>query len=156
MVFVRKKRNKHYSKKVTAILDYEKFHKFNTILPYKKFSQNVQNLRKKLNDMIMNIKNNNKTIAAYGASDRGLTLLNYCKLNTKQLDYMIDINTFKQGLYFSGTKLKIYNIKKLINNQPDYLLLSAWNFKDEIIKSLKKFKIKSKYIVPLPKPKIVK
>ena len=156
MVFVRKRKNIKNSKKISTILNYEKLHKFNTIIPYKKFSTNVQNLRTKLNHMIRNIKNSNKTIAAYGASDRGLTLLNYCKLGNKQIDYMIDVNTFKQNLYFSGTKLKIFGLNKLIKNEPDYLLLSAWNFKDEIIKSLKKLKVKSKFIIPLPNPKILK
>ena len=71
-------------------------------------------LKAKVFKIIKNIKKNNKTIAAYGASDRGLTLLNYYKLNIDQIDYMIDTNIFKQGLYFSGTRIKIYNLKKLI------------------------------------------
>ena len=155
MVFVRKKNNKKISKKIKSILNFEIKRKFNTTKPYKKFSDDVEKMRKNLNLIIKKVKKNNKTIAAYGASDRGLTLLNYCKLNFKKIEYMVDVNTFKQNLYFSGTKLKIYDPKKLIKEEPDYILLSAWNFKDEIIKSLKKLKIKSKYILPLPKPTII-
>ena len=155
MVFVRKKNNKKISKKIKSILNFEIKRKFNTTKPYKKFSDDVEKMKKNLNLIIKKVKKNNKTIAAYGASDRGLTLLNYCKLNFKKIEYMVDVNTFKQNLYFSGTKLKIYDPKKLIKEEPDYILLSAWNFKDEIIKSLKKLKIKSKYILPLPKPTII-
>ena len=69
---------------------------------------------------------------------------------------MIDANTFKQGLYFSGTGLKIFSLQKLIRDKPEYIFLTAWNFKDEIVKNLKKLRVKSKYIIPIPKAKIIK
>lgn len=156
MVFVRKKRKKSYSKKILKILNYEKKKKFNTIHPYKNFSKKVKESKEKIKKIIKGLKKNGKTIAAYGASDRGLTLLNYYRLNISQINYMIDANTFKQGLYFSGTGMKIYNLKKLIKNEPDYIFLTAWNFKNEITKNLKRLKIKSKYIIPIPYAKIIK
>tara|TARA_Y100000591_G_C21813989_1_gene689560 strand:+ start:78 stop:1316 length:1239 start_codon:yes stop_codon:yes gene_type:complete len=156
MVFVRKKRETYPLKKIFKILRHEKNNKFNTLLPYKNFSKRVKKSKKKINNILDNIKKNKKSIAAYGASDRGLTLLNYYKLNRKKIDYMIDVNTFKQGLYFSGTGMKIFSLKKLITNKPDYIFLTAWNFKNEIIKNLKKLGIKSKYIIPIPKAKIIK
>jgi hypothetical protein len=155
MVFVRKKKRKTSSKKIDKIIKYEKSKKFNTIFPYKKFSIDVQNSKKKIIRIVKSIKKNKKTIAAYGASDRGLTLLNYYKLNINHIDYMVDSNTFKQGLFFSGTKIKIYGPKKLTLDNPDYIFLTAWNFKNEIIRNLKSQKVKSKYIIPLPVAKII-
>lgn len=155
MVFVRKRKSETSSNKIEKIIKFEKNKKFNTIFPYKKFSSDVQNSKGNIIRIIKKIKKNKKTIAAYGASDRGLTLLNYYKFNINHIDYMIDSNTYKQGLFFSGTKIKIYAPKKLILNNPDYIFLTAWNFKNEIIKNLKKKKIKSKYIIPLPVAKII-
>jgi len=155
MVFVRKIQKDKYQSKILKILKKEKYLKFNTMLPYKKFAKDVEESKIKITKIINNIRKNKKNIIAYGASDRGLTLLNYYRLNSNQIDYMIDSNTFKQGLFFSGTNIKIYNQKKLITNKPDYILLTAWNFKDEIIKNIKKLKIRSKYIIPLPKVKII-
>ncbi len=146
MVFVRKKKGSSSLKKIYKILKYEKEKKFNTLLPYKNFSKRVKESKQKINKIIERLKKNKKTIAAYGASDRGLTLLNYYKLNQKKIDYMIDANTFKQGLYFSGTGLKIFGLQKLIRDKPEYIFLTAWNFKDEIVKNLKKLRVKSKYI----------
>ena len=155
MVFVRKTQKNKYQSKIMKILKKEKDLKFNTMLPYKKFAENVKKSKIKITKIINDIKKKKKTIIAYGASDRGLTLLNYYRLNSNQIDYMIDSNTFKQDLFFSGTNIKIYNQKKLFTSKPDYILLTAWNFKDEIIKNIKKLKIKTKYIIPLPGAKII-
>tara|TARA_B100001063_G_C16599218_1_gene469777 strand:+ start:69 stop:539 length:471 start_codon:yes stop_codon:yes gene_type:complete len=155
MVFVRKTKKNKIQSKIIKVLKKEKDLKFNTMLPYKRFAKNVEKSKIKITKIINNIKKNKKTIIAYGASDRGLTLLNYYRLNSNQIDYMIDSNTFKQGLFFSGTNIKIYNQKKLLTNKPDYIFLTAWNFKDEIIRGIKKLKIKSKYVIPLPSAKII-
>ena len=69
---------------------------------------------------------------------------------------MVDRSPFKQGLYFSGTGLKIYDPKILLKNNTniEYIFLTAWNFKSEIISYFKKNKKKFKFIIPLPVPKI--
>ena len=107
--------------------------------------------------MVINLNRNKKKIACYGASDRGLTLINYANLNKKNFEFVADRSPFKIGLYFSGTGLKIRNPNILLNkkNQIEYIFLTAWNFSEEIIKFFKKKKKKFKFIVPLPNPKII-
>ena len=110
-------------------------------------------IKKNLQLIVNKIKKENKKIVAYGASDRGMVLLNYCKINHNNIDFVVDRNPFKHKYYYSGTGLKIFDVTKLIESKPDYVFLTAWNFKKEIIKYLKT-KIKSKYIIPLPSVKI--
>jgi hypothetical protein len=84
-----------------------------------------------------------------------MVLLNYCKLGNKQINFVVDKNPFKHNYYYSGTGLKINDVDQLIKANPEYILLTAWNFHKEIIKYLKN-KVKSRFIIPLPSVKIIK
>ena len=93
-------------------------------------------------------------IFGYGASARSSTLLNFSNINSKYLDFIIDKNMLKNKKLTPGTNIEILhpkNIKKKVIAEYKYCLLLAWNFKDEIIKDLKKLKFKGNIIVPLPK-----
>ena len=85
-----------------------------------------------------------------------MVLLNYCGITIKQIKYVVDKNPYKHNKYYNGTGMKIRDIKMLKIDQPDYIFLTAWNFKNEIISALKKMSLKSKYIIPLKKPHIQK
>jgi len=155
MVYVKKKinKNKRYLK-IIKIIKEEKTYGLNRLSTYLKFSNKINTIKKTLVNLVNKISKKH-TIVAYGASDRGMVLLNYCKLGSKQINFVVDKNPFKHNYYYSGTGLKINDVAQLIKINPEYILLTAWNFHKEIIKYLR-YKVKSKFIIPLPSVKIFK
>lgn len=123
---------------------------------YDAFAKKVHALKDELVRMIDELKKNQKTIVAYGASAKGCTLLHFCGLGKEQLDYVVDRSTVKQGHYTPGTHLPIQPVETLMKDMPDYLLLLTWNFADEILKQQEKYrKNGGTCIVPVPWPKMV-
>ena len=122
---------------------------------YADFGQRVQNLRTELTSLLTRLKADNKRVAVYGASAKGSTLLNFFGIGRKQIDYVVDRSTVKQGHYTPGTHLKIYDPDRLTEDQPDYCLLLTWNFADEILAQQKKYRDQGgQFIIPIPEVKV--
>lgn len=130
----------------------EKKQKIDTLKPYTQFAKEVIKTKKDLLALLTKLKQKKYTIAGYGASGRGTILSNYCGLDKKFLDYIVDDAPAKIGNYMPGTHLPIYSSKKLADkNPPDYVLLFAWAFVDEIKKRHRKYvENGGKFILPLP------
>lgn len=123
---------------------------------YEAFADRVQELRDRLIPMLAEIKASGKTIAGYGAPAKGNTLLNYFGIGTETLDFLVDKNPLKQGLYSPGKLIPVLSPDAVAEKEPDYLLVLAWNFFDEIREQMADFEARGgKYIVPLPMPAIV-
>jgi methylation protein EvaC len=122
---------------------------------YKKFAINVRNSKKNLIKIFKQIKKNNKLIIGYGATYKSSTILNYCKLTNKYIDYFLDTTPTKVGKFTPGTHIPIFKYKGIPDNV-NYAYLGAWNFKDEIFKKEKKFiKRGGKFITHVPHPKLI-
>lgn len=105
---------------------------------------------------IKDIKKRGKTIAAYGAPAKGNTLLNFCSIGADCIEYVVEDNELKIGLYTPGTRIPVVSSKMLDEEMPDYILILAWNFAKEILEKTKKYADQGvKFIIPLPEPKIV-
>ena len=124
----------------------------NKIAKWKTFANKSKiHAQKFKSDILKSFKINGK-LFGYGASARSSTLLNYCKLSNKHIDFIIDQNPLKQNLYTPGTNIPIRSIKDTFNNLVEKnMVLLAWNFKDEIIKIIKKTGFKNKIILPIKK-----
>ena len=123
---------------------------------YEAFADRVHDLRDRLIPMLAEIKASGKTIAGYGAPAKGNTLLNYFGIGTETLDFLVDRNPLKQGLYSPGMLIPVLSPDAVAEKEPDYLLVLAWNFFDEIREQMADFEARGgKYIVPLPMPVIV-
>lgn len=123
---------------------------------YRAFAARVEDVRRELTDMLAKLKAEGLTIAGYGAPAKGNTLLNYFKIGPETLDYLVDRNTLKQGLYSPGMKIPIRSPDALEEEAPDVLLVLAWNFFDEIREQQSAFAARGgRFLVPLPRPVLV-
>ena len=107
---------------------------------YDAFRERVERNREELTTLLHEVKADGKRIAGYGASARGNTLLNYFGIGTDLLDYIVDRNPLKHGLYSPGMHIPVLGVEQLVEDPPDYLLLIAWNFADEIIRQQEQYR----------------
>jgi len=129
---------------------------FDGIDTYYDFAGKTSQIKTKLMDLLNQLKHDGNTIAAYGAPAKGNTLLNYCNISTDLIDYIVDKSKYKQDLYTPGTHIPVYSPERLLEDMPDYTLLLAWNFADEILEQQKLYREKGgKFIVPIPDIKVV-
>ena len=78
-------------------------------------------------------------------------------LNKDLIDYIVDDNPLKQGLYSPGLHIPVVDASRLYEDKPDYLLILAWNFSATIMKAHQNFLTSGgRFIVPLPELKVVK
>jgi ABC-type Fe3+-hydroxamate transport system substrate-binding protein len=107
-------------------------------------------------ELLNELKKDGKKIVGISAPAKGNTLLNYCKIDSEILDYVTERNPFKIGKFTPGMHIPVYSDEKLLEDQPDYALILAWNFADEIIKNNSLYQEKGgKFIIPTSKPKII-
>tara|TARA_B100000029_G_scaffold246527_2_gene243475 strand:+ start:2638 stop:5187 length:2550 start_codon:yes stop_codon:yes gene_type:complete len=102
---------------------------------YKEFAKKVYKIRDNIRKNITKLKKNNNNIAGYGSPAKATTALNFFGISD-EIDCIIEDNKFKQGKFLPGMKIPIVSKKKLKNN-PDCLLVLAWNFFEEIKKNNK-------------------
>ena len=156
--YIKKRVNSIYriSGKVKTEVSKEIKYGLKNFVTYKKFAKKVSISRSKLLNILNNLKKNKKKVIGYGATAKSCTVLNYCGVDRRLIEYFYDTTSFKINKYLPGSKIKIKKYKKLRKNDVDYAFLGAWNFKDEIFKKEKKFiKQGGKFISHVPYPRII-
>jgi SAM-dependent methyltransferase len=144
------------SDRVRELLESERAAGVGDIEFYRHFGDNVRGLKRSLVAMLAELKSAGRRIAAYGASAKGSTLLNYCGVGRETLEFVADRSTVKQGLYTPGTHLPIKRPEALLAERPDHVLLLTWNFADEILEQQAAYRRQGgKFIIPVPEPAIV-
>jgi SAM-dependent methyltransferase len=123
---------------------------------YLSLAGRVQALKESLGRLLADLKGQGKRLAAYGASAKGSILLNYCGLDNRILDFVVDRSPFKQGRYMPGVRVPIHAPGKLLEALPDYVLLLAWNFAEEVLGQQAEFcRRGGKFICPIPEVKVL-
>jgi hypothetical protein len=123
---------------------------------YQNFGQKVERLRYELLELLAHMKKSGKRIAAYGASAKSTTLLNYYGIGKETIDFVVDRSTVKQGRYTPGTHLPILAPEALLGYQPDYVLLLTWNFADEILAQQVEYRNRGgRFIIPIPELRVL-
>lgn len=123
---------------------------------YYEFARRISKLKASLRKLLVELKKEGHNLAAYGASAKGSTLLNYCGIGKEILDFVVDRSTYKQGRHLPGVHLPILAPEILQTVRPDYVLLLTWNFKDEILSQQQAYRnAGGRFIVPVPEPIVI-
>ena len=122
--------------------------------PVFKMGEGVARLKDALTGRLAAIRGVGGRIAAYGAPAKATPLIHHFGLSDGVLDYVVDDNPMKQGKYVPGTGIPIVGSARLADDPPDYLLVLAWNFADQIVAKCGSFRRDGgRVIIPLPELK---
>jgi SAM-dependent methyltransferase len=141
---------------VKTQIAHEKSRGIDTLDYFHNFSTKVDVLRRELLAVLRRLKADGASIAAYGAAAKGATLINTAGIGRGLIDFVVDRNVHKQGKYMPGQRIIIRPTEALLDAQPDYVLLLAWNFYEEILEQQKAYRERGgRFIVPVPVPRIL-
>lgn len=124
---------KKKTKRLQDLLERERTYKLDTLQAYLAFSEQVKQVKRDIWNCLIELKNKGKQVVGYGAPAKGNTLLNYCGIGKDVMDYVVDRNPYKQGLYLPGTRIPIYPPEKIRETEPDVVLIMPWNLSEEIM-----------------------
>ena len=120
------------------------------------FEDKINLVKEKLHKLVSELKANNKTIAGFGAPTKATTLMNHFGIDENILDFIVDDNPLKQGLFTPISHIPVLSAEALYEKKPDYVLILAWNFAIPIMKNHKKYSDEiGQFILPMPLPQVV-
>jgi 2-polyprenyl-3-methyl-5-hydroxy-6-metoxy-1,4-benzoquinol methylase len=141
--------------RVAELLGKERHAGLDRLETYFAFSRQVRHTKRRLLEFLIRAKDQNRSIAGYGAPGKGNTLLNYCAIRTDFLGYTVDRSPHKQGNFLPGTRIPILAPDRIRQTRPDYLLILPWNLKDEIIQQTAYIREwGGQWIVPIPQVQV--
>lgn len=127
-----------------------------TIDGFRRFSARVEENRADLVALLEGLRDDGKRLAAYGAPAKGNTLLNYCGVGTDLVPYTVDKNDMKVGLFTPGMHLPVRPVDVIGEERPDFVLVLAWNYAEEIARQERTFLGSGgRFLVPIPDPGIL-
>jgi SAM-dependent methyltransferase len=125
--------------------------------PYKNFQDRINVHKDQLIGMLKTLKKEGKSIHIYGASTKGNTILQWCDIDNRIIDYAAERNPDKYGAYTLGTDIPIISEAESRAMKPDYYLVLPWHFKEEFLKREEEtLKSGVGLIFPLPNVEIIK
>jgi len=156
-VHVTRGKGRKISKAVEDLLKLEKAVGLGDLKTYTKFAERVKRARLEFIEFLIKTKQSGKNIAGNSCPGRCSTLLNYYGIDSELVPYLAEQpSSLKLGMYLPGKHIPVVNNQRLIDEQPDYVILMAWHYAQPIMEQLKKRGLKSDFVIPLPDFRIVK
>lgn len=123
---------------------------------YQRFSDKAEKVKADLTAFLTEQKEAGKRVAAYGASAKGSTLLNFVGEPASVIEFIADRSTYKHGKFSPGIHLPIWPAERLAELAPDYAVLLVWNFAEEVIQQQQAYRdAGGHFAIPLPVLRIV-
>ncbi len=139
---ISRKGQREINNNVDTILSEEKKKNLDNISSCLSFKSACETSKDKLKKSLLEFKEKNKKIAGYAATSKSTTILNYCNIDDRIIDYICDTTKEKIGKFSPGMHIPIMPVSHFHENIPDIAYLFAWNHKEEILLKEKKFKEK--------------
>jgi len=154
-VFVQHAATASIQSSVDRLLQQERAAGLDRIDAYRQFADRVMHLKRALQEQLERLRAEGKRVVGYGAPAKGNTLLTFLGLGPEQLEYIADKSPLKQGRYTPGTRIPVVPPARLLEEQPDYVLVLAWNFADEIMAQQAEYRRRGgRFILPFPDVKV--
>ena len=141
--------------RVEAMVARERKAGLDTLAPYMEMEERIRATKRSLWRFVLQAAEEGKTIAAYGAPAKAATLLNYSGVRSDYIQYTVDRNPHKQNHFLPGTQIPIYGPERIPETRPDYLVILAWNLKDEVMRQMAHIREwRGKFVVLTPEVRI--
>jgi SAM-dependent methyltransferase len=156
-VFVSKKESSYnINESVSQLISLEIEKGLTEITAYRKFAERVEKLKADLVSLLQKFKRENRKVVGYGAAAKGNTLLNYYQIGPDLIEFIADLSPMKQNKFTPGTYIPVDNPKRIYEAKPDYMVILAWNFADEIMEQQAEFKeMGGQFIIPVPEVRVM-
>jgi hypothetical protein len=123
-----------------------------TLEGHKGFAQQVATVRNDFVEFLVACQREGKRVAGYGAPGKGNTLLNHCGIRSDLMEFTVDRNPHKHGMFLPGTHIPIHPVERLAEERPHYVVIMPWNLTAEITKQLQYIRSwGGRFVVSLPK-----
>lgn len=141
---------------IGALLDHEMNLELDTMRPYEKFRERVEQHRESLIQFVRKTNSQDKLILGYGASTKGNVILQYCGFTKNDIRCIAEVNEDKFGRLTPGTFIPIVSEPDARNMRPDFFLVLPWHFEQSILERERKYLASGgRLVFPLPEIKIV-
>jgi SAM-dependent methyltransferase len=123
---------------------------------YARFADAARSIAVQMRELLLMLRAGGHSIAAYGAAAKGTIMLNFVGADEAMVDFVVDRNPHKHGKFMPGSRIPIRPVEELARRRPDYTVLLAWNFKDEILAQQAEYRrMGGRFIIPIPWPRVV-
>ena len=155
-VFVQRQGDGKVQPSVAELLALEHSAGIDEFATFQQFARTTYKIKSDLHEKLQALRHAGKRLAGYGAPAKGNTLLSFLEIGPETLAYIADRSALKQGRYTPGSHIPVVAPERLLDEQPDYVLLLAWNFVDEIIEQQAEYRKRGgKFMVPVPEVRII-
>jgi len=138
-----------------SILELERVFELNEPRGWTWYAAAVQQQREQLRGLLTRLTSEGNRVTGYGAAAKAMTMFNYCDLTPELVMVVADGNPRKQGLFCPGVRIPVVSPEQMLELKPDYVLIAAWNFTQEIAGQLRARNYPGQFLVPLPVPRTV-
>ena len=123
---------------------------------FRGFASRVEELCRDLATLLQELTAGGGRVAAYGAAAKGTVLMNAAGIDSSIVEFVADRNPHKQGRYMPGVHVPVVAPEMVLSAMPDYLLLLAWNFADEVMAQQSEYRERGgRFVVPVPEPTVL-